>query len=151
MQQLRQSQKLSKSHQDMNSEVYVSNSESPSTAKPIDQTKKSKLSYAHDFDFQANKGSKSKSDFDFQANRGSKTKSAYLFIHLWLTIKKFRVLSRGVDDLQDREVPDYATLKDMAERLQPGSCDLKSIRYASELDQNGHDADVNEDCHWSLR
>nr|GEZ02316.1 hypothetical protein [Tanacetum cinerariifolium] len=51
-------------------------SSSSSSAKPLDQTKKSKLSYAPDSDFQAKIGSKSKSDFDFQANRGSKTKSA---------------------------------------------------------------------------
>ncbi|GKC11227.1 reticulon-like protein B1, partial [Tanacetum coccineum] len=36
-------------------------------------------------------------------------------------------------------------LKDMAKRLPPGSYDFESIRYASELDQNGHDADVNGD------
>ncbi|GJZ44296.1 alpha-aminoadipic semialdehyde synthase [Tanacetum coccineum] len=41
-------------------------------------------------------------------------------------------------------------IKDMAERLPYGSYDFKSIRYASELDQNGHDADVNGDCHRSL-
>nr|GEX99051.1 THO complex subunit 2 isoform X1 [Tanacetum cinerariifolium] len=82
MQQLKQSQWLSKSHQDKDYGVYVSNSESPSTcgqseqktnkkvailhqvnvSKPLNQTKKSKLSYAPDFDFQANKGSKSKFD-----------------------------------------------------------------------------------------
>nr|GEX00953.1 Brevis radix-like domain-containing protein [Tanacetum cinerariifolium] len=38
-----------------------------------------------------------------------------------------------------------AQLKDMAERLPPGSYDFESIRYASDLDQNGHDADVNGD------
>nr|GEU82768.1 dihydrolipoyl dehydrogenase [Tanacetum cinerariifolium] len=42
-------------------------------------------------------------------------------------------------------------LKDMVERLPLGSYDIESISYASELDQNGHDADVNGDCHWSLR
>ncbi|GJS75494.1 retrovirus-related pol polyprotein from transposon TNT 1-94 [Tanacetum coccineum] len=41
--------------------------------------------------------------------------------------------------------------QDMAERLPPGSYDFESIRYASELDQNGHDADVNGYCHRSLR
>nr|GEX46492.1 hypothetical protein [Tanacetum cinerariifolium] len=64
MQPLRQSQRLPKSHQDKSSGVSVSNSESSSTggqseqkknkkrstssssAKPLDQTKKSKLSYA---------------------------------------------------------------------------------------------------------
>ncbi|GJX49603.1 hypothetical protein Tco_0276448 [Tanacetum coccineum] len=109
MQPLRQSQRLSKSHQHKNSVVYISNSESPSTgvqseqkknkkrssrsssAKPVDQIKKSKLSYAPEFDFQVNKGSKSKTakpvdqikksklsyapEFDFQANKGSKSKT----------------------------------------------------------------------------
>nr|GEZ13212.1 Brevis radix-like domain-containing protein [Tanacetum cinerariifolium] len=42
-------------------------------------------------------------------------------------------------------------LKDMVERLPLGSYDFESIRYASEFDQNGHDADVNGDCHRSLR
>ncbi|GKB98718.1 hypothetical protein Tco_0984855 [Tanacetum coccineum] len=37
------------------------------------------------------------------------------------------------------------TLKDMAERLPHGSYDFESIRYASDLDQNGHDANVNGD------
>nr|GFA08879.1 folylpolyglutamate synthase isoform X8 [Tanacetum cinerariifolium] len=36
-------------------------------------------------------------------------------------------------------------LKDMAERLPPGSYDFESIIYASELDQNGHDTTVNGD------
>nr|GEV97453.1 leucine aminopeptidase 2, chloroplastic [Tanacetum cinerariifolium] len=34
---------------------------------------------------------------------------------------------------------------DMAERLPLGSYVFENIRYASDLDQNGHDADVNED------
>ncbi|GJT77180.1 PH, RCC1 and FYVE domains-containing protein 1-like protein [Tanacetum coccineum] len=33
----------------------------------------------------------------------------------------------------------------MAERFPPGSYDFESIRYASDLDQNSHDADVNRD------
>ncbi|GJR85718.1 hypothetical protein Tco_0209729 [Tanacetum coccineum] len=79
MQPLRQSRRLSKSNQDNNSGVSVSNSESPSTGgqskqkknkkrtsssasgKPMEQTKKSKLSYAPDVVFEANRCSKSKS------------------------------------------------------------------------------------------
>ncbi|GJW69152.1 replication protein A 70 kDa DNA-binding subunit B [Tanacetum coccineum] len=61
MQPLRQSQRLIKSHQDKNSRVSISNIESPSTDKPMEQTKKSKLSYAPDVDFQSNSSSKTKS------------------------------------------------------------------------------------------
>ncbi|GJT77278.1 retrovirus-related pol polyprotein from transposon TNT 1-94 [Tanacetum coccineum] len=60
MQPQRQSQKLSKFSQDKNIVITVSNIESPSTDKQMEQTKKSKLGYAPDVDSEPNSGSKTR-------------------------------------------------------------------------------------------
>ncbi|GJU56314.1 replication protein A 70 kDa DNA-binding subunit B [Tanacetum coccineum] len=75
MRPLRQSQRLSKSHQDKNSGVSVSNSESSSTGGQSEQKKNKKRSSSSssDFDFQGNRGSKCKSGLEFARNNGSNT------------------------------------------------------------------------------